>query len=64
MKTTIITNSLKELKTVAQFYGIQVESSEIVVSFPYRFENENVAWQLDEEITFGEFIERNGILIF
>lgn len=38
MRTTIIVNSLKELKTVANFYGIEVKSSEIAVSFPYKFE--------------------------
>lgn len=63
MKTTILVNSLKELKTVADFYGIEVKSSEIVVSFPYRFEIPGMFVE-NEEMTFEEFIERNNILIF
>lgn len=54
MKTTIICNSLKELKTVADFYGIEVKSSEIAVSFPYRFEISDM-WVEKDEMTFEEF---------
>lgn len=63
MKTTIICNSLSEVKAVANFYGIEVKSSEIAVSFPYRFEVSGMFVE-NEEMTFEEFIERNGILMF
>lgn len=57
MKTTILVNSLLELKTVANFYGIEVKAAEIVVSFPYRLEVKEPFGRYGEE-TFQEFKRR------
>lgn len=58
MKTTIITNSLKELKIVSDYFDIKVNASEITVSFPYLFEIEN--YSDNEEISFKEWCLSEG----